>query len=320
MMRMLAAMAAGLMLVFAAQAEIEAKWIENKVTIDAAGVTLHGSYIAMGSWKPDFDAVMFISGSGPTDRDCNQAQMHTDCIKKIADQLAEDGIASLRFDKRMVGASYAPGMKEEDLRFDTFINDAKLWLAFLKSQPGVHRVFVIGHSEGALVGAVVSESDDVSGYVSLEGAGERASDLLRRQIKAGPNGEAVLKLAEPTIQKLEHGELDPSPNVLLATFFRASVQPYLISWFKFDPTAEIKKVPGRVLIVQGSHDLQVTEDQGNLLHAARADAPYALIPDMNHVLRVAPMDRAANFATYNDPTLPLAPGLMEALESFLKAP
>lgn len=314
----LAALAA--LLLWPSASATEAKWTESEVTIDFNGAVLHGTYTAIGAWKADPDAVLFLSGSGPTDRDCNQQGMHSDCIKLIAHALAEQGIASLRFDKRGIAASVQPGLKEEDMRFDAYIEDARQWLAFLKHQAGVHRLFVAGHSEGALTGLMVAQDSAVAGYISLEGAGERASDLLRRQLKAGPNGDAVLALAEPTLQKLEKGELDPSPNVLLAQLLRPSVQPYLISWFKYDPALEIRKVPGRVLIVQGTHDLQVLSQDSDLLRAARPDAACALIPEMNHVLRIAPADRAANFATYNDPSLPLAPGLVEAVSAFLTAP
>lgn len=304
-----------------ALAESEAKWIESDVTIPGGGdVTLHGSLITMGAWKPEFDAVLFLSGSGPTDRDGNQPGFMNNDLKLVADALAEEGIASLRVDKRGVGASMVRGMKEEDLRFDMYVDDARSWCAFLKSQPHVKRVFLIGHSEGALIGAIAAEDGGFARYLSLEGASLAAAVALRRQIKDGANGERLAALAEPTLAKLEKGELDPSPAPELAFFFRASIQPYLISYFKYDPVVEVTKLQTPILIVQGSHDLQVTVEDGERLRAARPDATYALIPDMNHPLRVAPEDRAGNLAIYNRTDLPLAPGLMDALLAFLKAP
>lgn len=320
MRRVLFAALAAFTCVGAAMAS-EAKWTQSNVSIGEGDRQLGGSLIVPGPWKDEYDAVIFISGSGPTDRDGNQPQagVKTDAIKMIAMDLAEEGIASLRFDKRMVGASYHSGMREEDLRFDIYVEDARSWLAFLKTQGKVRRVYIIGHSEGALVGAIVAEGEGVDGYVSLEGAGDRASNIIRRQLREGQNGEQVAALAEPTIQKLEAGEIDPSPNAVLAQFFRASVQPYLISWFKFDPAEEIKKIPGRVLIVQGTTDLQVEMVDAERLRAARPDARYAEIERMNHILKIAPADRTANFATYSQPDLPLAPALMPALLGFITA-
>lgn len=312
-----------LALVFApaALAQTEPKWTETEVTLGEGDQQLYGSLILPGPWKTEFDAVMFISGSGPTDRDSNQHGMKNDAIKLMALAFAEQGIASLRFDKRFSGKSYHQGWKEEDLTFDDFVADAEAWLALLKSQPGVKRLFVIGHSEGALTGLLVAEAGGVDGYVSLAGVGQRASDLIRRQLKAGPSGETVAALAEPTLQKLENGEIDPSPHALLAQFFRQSVQPYLISWFRYDPSKIIATVPTKVLIVQGTTDIQVsaTED-AERLHAARPDAGYVVIEGMNHVLKVAPADPAANAATYNNPELPLAPELMPALLGFVTPP
>jgi hypothetical protein len=55
------------------------------------------------------------------------------------------------------------------------------------------------------------------------------------------------------------------------------------------------------------------------LAAARSDAKLVKLEGVNHVLKVAPADRAANQATYADPNLPLAPGVVEAVADFVKA-
>jgi len=298
----------------------EPKWTETTVSIGEGDGTLYGSYIAPGPWKSNFDAVLILPGSGPTNRDGNQVGMTNDSLKMIAQALGEAGIASIRMDKRGIWASGKAATREEDLRFDTYVDDAKMWLAFLKTRPGVKRVFIIGHSEGALIGAIVAQDEQVTGYVSLAGAGLPAADILRRQLKSGPNGEQVLALAEPTLAKLEKGELDPAPSPILASLFRASVQPYLISWFRYDPRVEIGKIPGRVLIVQGTTDIQVLVEDAKELAAARADAVSVILDGMNHVLKEAPADRAGNIATYSDPKLPLAPGLAEALTGFIEKP
>lgn len=293
-------------------------WHESPVSRGNPGDQRNGSLIVPEGDAP-FDAVMLIAGSGPTDRDGNQQGMKTNAYKLLADQLADSGIGSLRFDKRMVAASYHAGQREEDLRFDTYVDDAAEWLRFLEMQPHVRRVFILGHSEGALIGTLVAGREHVSGFISLAGAGEKAADIIRRQLRAGPGGEITLKLAEPTLQKLEAGEIDPAPNALLGPLFRPSVQPYLISWFKYDPAEELKKVSAPVLILQGTTDIQVLVDDANRLKAARPDATLTLIEGMNHILRIAPAERAANVATYNQPDLPLAPGLVDAIKGFIAA-
>ncbi len=319
MKRIIAAAVTALAFIAGAHAA-EAKWTETEVTLGEGDGTLHGTWVAPGAADEGFDAVLIISGSGPTDRDGNQASMKNDSLKMLAHALGEAGIASLRVDKRGVAASLKAGPKEEDLRFDTYIEDARSWVDLIKTMPDVKRVFIIGHSEGALIGAVVAGDDGIAGLVSLAGAGVPAADALRRQIKAAPNGEQILALAEPTLQKLEKGELDPAPSPLLMSLFRPSVQPYLISWFKVDPRTEIAKAKGRVQIVQGTTDFQVLVEDAESLKAARADADYVLIEGMNHVLKVAPVDRGANAATYTNPDLPLASGVAEAIIGFIQKP
>lgn len=291
---------------------------DREVTLGEGAGALHGTLLTPDAAQ--FDAVLMISGSGPTDRDGNQAAMKNDSLKLVAEALRAAGVATLRFDKRGVAASAGAANREEDLRFDMYVEDARQWLRLLKSESGVRRIFVLGHSEGALIGAIVGQDGGVSGTISLAGAGLPAADILRRQIKASPNGEQVLALAEPTLQKLEKGELDPSPSPMLYALFRPSVQPYLISWFKVDPRKEIASAAGRVLILQGTTDLQVIVADAESLKAARPDATLTLIDGMNHVLKTAPEDRAANIAAYTDPDLPLASGLMDAIVGFVQAP
>ena len=285
-------------------------WETRQVSIGKGDGTLHGAYVEPADNLEFFDAVLILSGSGPTDRDGNQRGMQNDSLKLLAEALGYRGIATLRVDKRGVAASAKAAGREEDLRFETYIEDASAWLDFLKAQPRVRRVFVLGHSEGALIGAVVAQRRDVAGLVSLAGAGEKAADILRRQLAANP---PALALAEPTLKKLEAGELDPDAPPALGMLFRPSVQPYLISWFKYDPRVEIALVPGKVAIVQGTHDIQVLVADAEKLRAARPDAAYTLIEGMNHILKDAPAERAGNIATYNDPDLALSAGLIDAV-------
>lgn len=315
-----AALILGVALLPASAADATPPWSAADVTLGDGDAALHGTLITPGAQASGFDAVLILSGSGPTDRDGNGPKMKNDSLKMLAEQLGAKGIATLRVDKRGVAASAKAGPKEEDLRFETYIDDAKNWLALLKSQPGVKRIFIVGHSEGALIGAVVAQDESVAGYVSLAGASLPAADILRRQLRSGPNGEQALALAEPTLAKLEKGELDPNASPLLAMLFRASVQPYLISWFRYDPRQEIAKIPGRVAIVQGTTDIQVLMADAETLKAARPDAAYVVIEGMNHILKEAPEDRAANIATYTNPGLPLAPGIVDAVANFVQQP
>jgi hypothetical protein len=272
---------------------------------------------------PTEDAALIFAGSGPTDRDGNPTSMsgRNDCLKMLAAGLARAGIASLRFDKRGVGASVAT--PEQALRLETFVQDGQDWLERLGDLGPFRRISIIGHSEGALIGALVASRVPVAGYVSLEGAGRTAQDTLLRQLDAQLSGP-LMEAIDDVIDSLAAGQtVDPLPELMgshpvVAAMFRATVQPYLISWFRYDPAAVLAGVAAPVLIVQGLNDLQVGIEDAERLVGANPHARRLLIDGMNHVLKRVPDDRAANIAAYSRPDLDLAPHLMPALVGFLR--
>ncbi len=105
---------------------------------------------------------------------------------------------------------------------------------------------------------------------------------------------------------------------MLNALFRPSVQPYLISWFQYDPAKEIAKLQLPLLVLQGSHDIQVDVQQATLLADANPQAQKVVIDGMNHILKLAPQDRQANIQTYNNPELPLADKVVSTISEFIK--
>ncbi|MCH3765061.1 hypothetical protein, partial [Campylobacter coli] len=96
---------------------------------------------------------------------------------------------------------------------------------------------------------------------------------------------------------------------------------YLISVLGVDPAARAARVTLPMLIVQGTRDLQVSVADAQMLKAAAPRATLALLPDVNHVLKHVDGDaRGANLATYADPNLPLAPGVVDTVAKFVSAP
>jgi len=105
---------------------------------------------------------------------------------------------------------------------------------------------------------------------------------------------------------------------MLFALFRPSVQPYMISWFHYDPQTEIKKLTIPVLILQGTNDLQVTVEDANLLAKSNTKAQLALIKNMNHVFRIVEGDRKENLAAYITPTLPISEELVSTISTFVR--
>jgi fermentation-respiration switch protein FrsA (DUF1100 family) len=115
------------------------------------------------------------------------------------------------------------------------------------------------------------------------------------------------------------GKTTECKNPVLMMIFHASVQPYLISWFKYDPRVEIAKLKIPMLIVQGDRDLQVSMQDAEYLKAAAPSATFVSVHGMNHVLKWVPESKEENLASYNNPALPLSEPFAEAVLQFISS-
>jgi uncharacterized protein len=298
--------------------------MSQPITLKTATGDISGTLVTP-SGSGSHPVVLIIAGSGPTDRDGNSAvavapgkTVHPDTYKLLASDLAAQGVASVRYDKRGVAGSAAAmgGQSESDYRFDTGVADAAAWIDMLRKDPRFSKVVVAGHSEGSLVGMVAAQRSRADGFVSLEGAGRPAAVLLREQLTA--RGVPV-EMFGPTLDSLAAGRTVTNTAPALASLFRPSVQPYLISWFRYDPAAELKKLPYATLIVQGTHDIQVSAEDARML-ATAPGAKLVTLDGMTHVLKVGPADAAAQIASvYADPSIPLDTALVSAIVAYVRS-
>lgn len=235
-----------------------------------------------------FTVALIVAGSGPTDRDGNNPLLPVRCdnLKLLAGALAARGIASLRYDKRGVGASPLPGLGEASLRFDDLVDDAVALAGLLAGDPRLSSLLLVGHSEGALVATLAAPRMPAVALACLAGAGERASTLMRDQIRQVMPAD----LAAPAIAALDALEAQrPADGVPseLALLFRPSVQPYLMSWFRHHPGEALAASGVPVLLVHGAADIQVPVAHAGLLRAARPDARLRIVDGMDHLLAIA---------------------------------
>ncbi len=290
---------------------------DEDVTITVEGGDLKGS-LRIPEGDGPFPCVLILAGSGPTDRNCNSPMgLKSDAYKMLADSLEQCGIASLRYDKRGIGESAFEGAKEADLRFDQLVDDAGLAIEMLRTNDKISKIWVLGHSEGSLVGMIACQRNEVDGFISLAGPAQNAGDLLYEQI--AKQSQELADLAKPKFDSLRMGMTVAIGDPQLLTLLRSSVQPYMMSWFAYTPTEEIAKLEIPIMMIQGSTDFQVETKEFEQLVLAQTKSTNILVPGMNHVMKDAPADQAGNLATYADPSLPLSQGWIPDLCEFVKS-
>ncbi|WP_047276225.1 alpha/beta hydrolase [Pseudomonas lundensis] len=279
--------------------------------------TLYGSLVLPKSDKP-VPVVLIIAGSGPTDRNGNNTQGgRNDSLKKLAWRLAQNNIASVRFDKRGIAQSQPAAPDERTLNLDQYVTDAVAWGNLLKADPRFADVFVLGHSEGALIASLAAPAMDATGVISIAGTARPVGQVLREQLQRNNMPPGLLQRSVELIHTLESGRTDDNVPEALQVIFRPSVQPYLISLLRYDPAKAFAALKMPALIIQGTHDIQVDVNDARLLKAAKPDADLALIEGMNHVMRIVPMDMKRQVQSYNDPNQRLSSELGDRIVRFI---
>jgi fermentation-respiration switch protein FrsA (DUF1100 family) len=257
-----------------AWARVSAGPVEISFEIDAPFElkgTLHLPDEGEGPWP----AVLFISGSGPTDRDGNQGPIRTDVHKQLAEALAEAGIASFRFDKRamVTYASDYPRIEEMAafFRLERFVDDATRALAVLRAREEIDadRVGVLGHSEGGLIAMLMATGEHPPVSLLLASApGRPIATILREQIvaqlEALPRDERDrgVRAFDGAMDAIRAGEPLPSPLPAWSRpIFNLTSVGLLRDYAEVDPLAVAREVRGPALVLIGGADFQVSPER-----------------------------------------------------------
>lgn len=259
---------------------------------------------------------IIIAGSGPTDRDGNQPMMVNNSLKFLAEGLYKKGIASFRYDKRIVKLQRRMGfIDEEKIRFDDFIEDAVAVLSYFKNDSRFSGIYIIGHSQGSLIGMLAAQ-EGASGFISIAGAGQEIDDVVVDQLQQ--QAPALADDARISFDDMRANGIAADFNPGLASIFRMEIQPFMLNWMEYNPQTEIAKLNIPVFIIQGNNDFQVLISEGELLKEAKPDAEYLVIENMNHILKeVKSKDNLENSKTYNRHNLPVMPALLKAVSDFI---
>lgn len=256
---------------------------------------------------------ILIGGSGPIDRNGNQNFQKSYALKKLAEGLTKNGIATYRYDKR-TAKQVRTGIIDKNTSFDDFIDDAISVINYFKNSPNFEKIYVIGHSQGSLVGMIAAQGR-ADGFISLAGAGQTIDEVITYQVEKTAN--IYLEDTKRIFSILKTGETTTDFPIALASIFNLQVQPFMISWMKYKPTEEIKKLEIPVLILNGTKDLQVTVQEANMLKEAFPEAELKIIENMNHVLFIIKGDDLENAKSYNESYRSISEELINSIKEFI---
>jgi uncharacterized protein len=279
---------------------------------------LHGTLLTPPA-PARMPVALIVAGSGPTDRDGNTVLLpgRNNALRMLAEGLAARGIASLRYDKRGVGASSAGVEREDEVTFEMFVADVAAWGQRLNRDERFSEVVVVGHSEGALLGVVAAPRIRAAKVVTLAGLGRPPGLVLREQLGRQISGE-LLATADSILGVLEGGGRVTEVPAVLQVLFRPSVQPYLSGFLQADPAAAVARLEIPVLVIHGTTDEQIARADAEALAGASPRAVLREFEGMNHVLKLAPPGLAQQVSAYTDSTIALAPGLVDTVATFIR--
>jgi alpha-beta hydrolase superfamily lysophospholipase len=283
----------------------------------AGAVPLRGELWRPASATGKVPVVVFIAGSGPTDRDGNSAVgLKTDAYRKVAEALAARGIASMRYDKRGVGKS-GVAFDPAQLTLGDYVADAGVVVAQARADARLGPVVVLGHSEGGLIALSLAQKTVFDGLALVATAGRPLALVVREQLGRQLDAHGMAELDRVLAALRSGAPVDP---VLppLDRLFTPATRGFLRSEMDVDPVPLLRALKVPTAIIQGDSDAQVTVADARLLAAARPDAKLTIVTRMSHMLR----DEASASlpqASYSDPTLPLSPGLVDALVAAVQA-
>lgn len=291
---------------------------EEPVEVERGGVALRGVLWRPSNASGPTPVVLFIAGSGPTDRDCNQQpSLRTDTYRWMAEALAQRGIASLRYDKRGVGAS-GRNFAMADTTIEDFVADATALIEHLRADPRTASITVAGHSEGGLIAIMAAGRTHVDALALLATAGRPFGALIREQLARQLDAHGVAEV-DGAFADIRAGNPIGGVSAPLRVLFNPTVARFLQSVLDIDPAQLLHALHLPTVIVQGETDAQVTVADARLLAAARPDARLVVLPRTNHLFKE---EAAATLpqASYTNPDLPVVPAAIEALVSAVPQP
>ncbi|NNK82335.1 MAG: alpha/beta hydrolase, partial [Flavobacteriaceae bacterium] len=223
-------------------------------------------------------------------------------------------IATFRYDKRIV-KQIKQGNPNVNILFDDFVTDAISVVDYFKKDKTYKKIYVIGHSQGSLVGLLAAK-DRADGFISIAGAGRSIDEVIIEQINR--NAPMFIEDTKRVFNVLKEGKTTEEYPPALASIFNIGVQPFIMNWMSYNPQEIIKSLKIPALILNGTKDLQITEEDAKLLKKAQPNAQLSIIENMNHVLFTIEGDSLENYKSYNESIHDVSSELISVLLNFIE--
>ncbi|WP_188465625.1 alpha/beta hydrolase [Bizionia arctica] len=257
---------------------------------------------------------ILIGDSGPTDRNGNQNFQKNNVLKKLAEDLTSNGVATFRYDKRIV-KQIRKGKVDKNISFDNFVTDAVSIVNYFNEKGTFKNIYIIGHGQGSLVGMLASK-EHVAGFISIAGSGKSIDQVILEQINLTVPG--LTEESEVAFQILKEGKTTTNYPPALESIFSIENQAFMSSWIQYNPEEMISELNAPTLIINGTKDLQVSAEEAQLLSNASKNGTLLLIKDMNHVMFPILGDDLENSKSYNESFRKISPELVTAIVAFIK--
>ena len=304
-------------------------YVTEEVSFSNGDAVLKGTLVLPEGCNRQTLVLLMVTGSGLQDRDETLYEHKPFAV--IADYLARQGIATLRYDDRGFGESTGDivNCTTEDLK-----NDAAAGLALLRQR--FDRVGVLGHSEGGTIALMLAAEKKTDFIVSMAGMVISGRETLLAQNRhalrqAGMDEattESYCQALEATFAAVNDGRPMPSPAsfdipaVLQQNLAAVQAQlnlPYLRYFVKLDLTSRLGEIVCPVLALNGTLDTQV-DAYANLeaLHRGLPDSPRHLVctscEGLNHLFQHAASGEVAEYPQIEET---ISPDVLELIAGWL---
>ncbi len=317
----------------------------EEVVITTPDASLAGTLTLPENANAETPVVVMVTGSGQQNRDEELFEHKPFAV--IADYLARNGIASLRYDDRGFGASTGDAFSATTA---DFANDAEAVADYLKKSGRFGKIGLLGHSEGGMIGYILGSGNKLDFIVSIAGPSIKGSKtiayqnkiaLLKSGLPESTASEFATALEKVFDYKLQNHEIAEVDDALVAKFYPsydsdqvtrqlatqlktmltqpvndANVNPWMMWFLEFDPAGDLQKISAPMFIIYGEKDLQVPPSLNE--QPARANAPSAVVkvyPGLNHLMQHA---ATGNVEEYKEIEETISPEVLSDIVSFIR--